>query len=73
MPTNRILAAIAPKDLALVQPHLEAADLQCCSYLQIRNQRIQRVYFIEAGIISVLSRAEEPIEVVIGNEGMSHL
>jgi CRP-like cAMP-binding protein len=72
MPTNSILATMAPENIVLVQPHLKVVDLRCCSYLQVRNRRIQHVYFIEAGVVSVLSQAEEPIEVaMIGYEGMS--
>jgi len=72
MATNRILAAMAAKDHALLRPRLEVVDLACWSYLHVKNQRIQHVYFIEAGVVSVFSGTEDPIEIaMIGYEGMS--
>src|SRR4029453_8411793 len=72
MPTNRILASLTPKDHALLRPHLEIVHLTYCSHLQVRNQRIQHIYFKETGVASVFWGADEPIEIaMIGYEGMS--
>ena len=70
---NRLLAAMSPADLALVQPHLKP-----CSRGQTRDRAAKpadrAVYFMEAGIASVVAvqTDETQVEVgLIGPEGMS--
>jgi len=62
--------------LGLLDPHLEPVDLSVHRLLEGRNRRIDYVYFIEAGLASVVANgAGKPsIEVgIIGREGMTGL
>jgi CRP-like cAMP-binding protein len=73
---NRILSRLSPADLGLLEPHLEPVDLSVHRLLEGRNRRIDYVYFIEAGLASVVANgAGKPsIEVgIIGREGMTGL
>lgn len=73
-PRNRLLAALSSADLLLLQPHLTPVVLKLRHDLEKPNQRIGDVYFIEAGIASVVAvqRGKQRIEVgLIGYEGMS--
>jgi CRP-like cAMP-binding protein len=73
---NRILSRLSPADLGLLDPHLEPVDLSVHRLLEGRNRRIDYVYFIEAGLASVVANgAGKPsIEVgIIGREGMTGL
>ena len=76
MSPNRILSRLSPADLGLLDPHLEPVDLSVHRLLEGRNRRIDYVYFIEAGLASVVANgAGKPsIEVgIIGREGMTGL
>jgi CRP-like cAMP-binding protein len=73
-PRNRLLAALSAADFRLLQPHLTPITLKLRFDLEKPNRRIDDVYFIEAGIASVVAvqRQQERVEVgLIGNEGMS--
>jgi CRP-like cAMP-binding protein len=71
MSANRILSRLAPKDYALLQSHLELVSLPRGTRLQIKNQRIDHVYFLESGIVSVMSGSHETVEIaMVGREGM---
>jgi CRP-like cAMP-binding protein len=73
---NRILARLAPGDLDLLKPHLEAVDLPFREKLEVRNKPIEHVYFIERGVASVVANVagDRSIEVgVIGREGVTGL
>jgi CRP-like cAMP-binding protein len=73
---NGILAGLSPADFALLQPHLVAADLPVRRQLEIRNRAIDHVYFVEAGLVSMVvsAGAHHSIEVgVVGAEGMTGL
>jgi CRP-like cAMP-binding protein len=73
---NRLLAAVSRPDLALLGPHLERTDLPLRMPIEAPNGRIKAVYFIEAGIASVVAvgRRKQEIEVgIIGREGMTGL
>ena len=71
MSANRILSRLAPKDYALLQPHLEFVSLPRGTRLQIKNRRIDHVYFMESGIASVMSGSHENVEIaMVGREGM---
>jgi CRP-like cAMP-binding protein len=74
--SNRILASLQRKDLAVLEPHLARVDLPLRRYLETRNRPIDFVYFIESGIASVVANGanHSSIEVgLIGCEGMSGL
>ncbi len=73
-PGNQLLAAMSPHDLALLHPHLRAVEMPLLKHLERPNRRIETVYFMEAGIASVVAVQpdETKIEVgLIGPEGMS--
>jgi len=73
--SNRILASLSRKDMALLEPHLTPVDLPLRKQLATRNKRIDQIYFIDAGFASVVANGtERPIEVgLIGREGMTGL
>ena len=71
---NRLLAALAANDLALLEPHLEPVALERRFVLEAPNQAVDNVYFMESGVVSVVAvnGRGERIEVgLIGCEGMS--
>ncbi len=73
---NRLLAALAPTDLALLEPHLTSVTLDRRHPLEYPNKKIEHVYFIEHGIASVVAAGDSgrQIEVgLIGCEGVSGL
>ena len=71
---NRLLAALAPDDLARLRPHLEAAALESGEAPTEPGRPVAYVLFPEAGIISMLAVAPDKrrrIEAgMIGREGM---
>lgn len=76
MSPNRILAALTRQDMALIEPHLEPVDLPVRRSLEVRRKRIDHVYFIESGFVSVVANGSDKpsIEVgIIGREGMTGL
>jgi CRP-like cAMP-binding protein len=69
---NRLLAALAPADLALLTPHLKDFPLEQGTVLQEQGERIDQVYFPHEGMISLLAVMQqgEAIETAtIGREG----
>jgi CRP-like cAMP-binding protein len=71
---NRLLAALLPADLRLLQPHLEPLTLKLRHSMERPNKRIDDVYFMDAGIASVVAvqRDGERVEVgLVGREGMT--
>jgi CRP-like cAMP-binding protein len=73
-PRNRLLAALSPTDLSLLQPHLRFVPMAVFKDMERPNRRIETVFFMEAGIASVV--AVQPDETraevgLIGREGMS--
>ena len=71
---NRLLAALSPTDLALLQPHLRFLAVAVRHEIERPNRRIDAVYFMDAGIASVVAvQADETqVEVgLIGFEGMT--
>jgi len=73
---NRILAGLSREDLALLEPHLEAVDLPVKRRLETAKRRIDQVFFIEEGFVSVVANgsSKPSIEVgIIGREGMTGL
>ncbi len=71
---NRLLAALSPGDFALLQPHLKPMALPVKRDLEHPNRRIDSIFFIEAGIASVVAVQSDETQVevgLIGCEGMS--
>ena len=73
-PRNRLLAALAPDDLARLRPHLEPAALAVGEVLTEPGRPVAHVLFPEAGIVSVLAAAADEQRHVeagmVGREGM---
>jgi|SRR5271166_5681989 len=73
---NRLLASLSAADFGLLQANLEPVTLKLRKELERPNRRIDHVYFIEAGIASVvgIQAKETKVEVgLIGREGMTGL
>jgi CRP-like cAMP-binding protein len=71
---NRLLAATSPSDLALLLPHLQPVAMPLLKDLERPNRRIETIYFMEAGIASVVAVRPDATKVevgLIGHEGMS--
>src|SRR5271169_2203982 len=71
---NRLLAALSPADLALMQPHLNSLAVAVRHEIERPNRRIESVYFMDAGIASVVAvqANETQVEVgLVGPEGMT--
>ena len=71
---NRLLAALSPADLALLQPHLNSLAVAVRHEIERPNRRIESVYFMDAGIASVVAVQADETEVevgLVGPEGMT--
>jgi CRP-like cAMP-binding protein len=70
---NRLLASLAPDELAALQPHLRKVEFKRGTVLHLPRAPIERVYFPVSGMVSLLvvMRSGEMIETaVIGREGI---
>jgi len=71
---NRLLAAMTREQSRLVEPQLEAVNLPRQRSLEIRDRKIEYVYFIETGLVSIVANERDgnTIEIgVVGREGMT--
>jgi len=69
---NRLLAALAPDDLASLAPHLTPVTLERRKNLECPNKAIQDLYFVEHGIASVVAVGDAKGEIgLIGCEGVT--
>lgn len=69
---NRLLAALRPAEIALLQPHLKELQLEQGIILQEQGERIDRVYFPNSGMISLVAVMEQGNAVetaTVGREG----
>ncbi|WP_352479153.1 hypothetical protein [Mesorhizobium sp. M0045] len=57
-------------DLALLVPHLEPVDLPLRTSLETAKSLIEYVYFIEAGIASVVAKIPKGRDTEVGLIGM---
>jgi CRP-like cAMP-binding protein len=70
---NRLLAALPAADFALLQPYLELVTLTVGDVLIRAHTPIFRVAFVEQGIVSLVSVAEDGQQIeagLVGREGM---
>jgi CRP-like cAMP-binding protein len=70
---NRLLAALLPEDLLSLRTHLERVPLVDGQVLIEANEPITRVYFIEAGVVSltaVFQNGATAEMATVGREGM---
>lgn len=71
---NRLLSALPEQELQRLRPYLERFPLKARRVLHHWNMPIEQVYFIEAGLVSVVTRADHDrvAEVwTIGSEGVA--
>ena len=74
---NRLLACLSAADRDLLAPCLKPVQLKMRQRLEMPNQRIRAVYFVEHGLVSVVAigggdRGQTEAGV-IGREGMTGL
>jgi CRP-like cAMP-binding protein len=68
------LAALSPTDLALLQPHLRFLAMAVRHEIERPNRRIDAIYFMDAGIASVVAVQADDTQVevgLVGCEGMT--
>lgn len=71
---NLLLRALSEADFALLEPHLEREQLKLSDPIFEANEPIERVYFLEEGVGSIVSEQEDGDKVEVGlfgREGMS--
>jgi CRP-like cAMP-binding protein len=71
---NLLLRALTEADFALLEPHLEREQLKLSDPIFEANEPIERVYFLEEGVGSIVSEQEDGDKVEVGlfgREGMS--
>ena len=73
---NRLLGALSRDDFALLEPSLKSVQLALRQSLEEPNQLVKTVYFIEQGVVSVVTASVKDVkgEVgLIGCEGITGL
>jgi CRP-like cAMP-binding protein len=73
-PRNQLLAALSQADLALLLPHLRSMPMAVFKDMERPNRRIETVFFMEAGIASVVAVQPDETQAevgLIGREGMT--
>jgi CRP-like cAMP-binding protein len=71
-PQNRLLAALPSRDLISLQPYLEVVSLARESVLFEVDEPLTRVYFVEAGTVSLIAALGNRVTVgvaMVGREG----
>ncbi len=69
---NRILAALRPPEMMILQPHLKEVELEQGVLLQEQGELIERVYFPNSGMVSLLAVMQQGNSVetaTVGREG----
>lgn len=72
-PRNKILAALPAEEYERVLPHLKPVSLPLGEVLYETESRIRYVYFVDTGVVSLVTHMEEGsgVEVgLVGSEGM---
>lgn len=72
-PRNRLLAALPARDLLSLQPHLAAVPLAGGNVLFEGDERLDRVYFVDTGVVSLVSAFENNVTAgvaAVGREGV---
>lgn len=70
---NRLLATLPSCDLEFLQKHLQPISLPRRTQLELPNRKIEHVYFVESGIVSIVATMPgSEIEIgIVGHEGMT--
>ncbi|HTE82684.1 MAG TPA: cyclic nucleotide-binding domain-containing protein, partial [Reyranella sp.] len=66
---NLFLAALPPRDLALLRPALQVLELQQGDILSEPGRRVSDVVFIESGMVSVLTTMQDGSTIEIATLG----
>ena len=66
---NLFLAALPPRDLALLRPALQVVELQRGDILSEPGRRVSDVVFIEAGMVSVMTTMRDGSAIEIATLG----
>jgi CRP-like cAMP-binding protein len=72
-PRNSLLAALTPEVLLSLLPHLKPVSLPRGRVLCDAEEPLKRVYFVEAGVVSLVTVFEDgttPEMATVGREGM---
>lgn len=72
--SNRLLSALIPEEREALAPHLELVNLDLGMPIEEEGRAIDYVYFVETGMISVVSKMNDRASVevgMIGNEGVT--
>jgi CRP-like cAMP-binding protein len=72
-PRNRVLAALPHEVLSSLRPHLKPVSLPRGRVLCDAEEPLKRVYFVEAGLVSLVTVSEDgttPEMATVGREGM---
>src|SRR4051794_1366710 len=75
--SNKLLGAFSAEDRGLLQPHLEALELERDKSLEEPHEPLRYAYFLDGGIASTVggeSNHDRAVEVgLVGREGMTGL
>jgi len=69
---NRLLAALRPRDFALLEPHLQIVPIREGEFLHLPGDEIEQVYFLHKGIVSLMTISENGDAIStasVGSEG----
>ena len=69
---NRLLAALRPRDYALLEPHLQIVPIREDEFLHLPGEEIEQVYFLHSGIVSLVAISDDGDAVAtasVGSEG----
>jgi CRP-like cAMP-binding protein len=69
---NRLLAALPPRDFALLEPHLQIVPIAEGEFLHLPGDAIERVYFLHSGIVSLMAISKDGDAIAtasVGSEG----
>ncbi|HEY2754241.1 MAG TPA: Crp/Fnr family transcriptional regulator [Pseudolabrys sp.] len=72
--SNQLLAALSAADMARLNPHLTRVNLKLLQKLEKPNKPIDYIYFMHAGIASVVAVQSDETRVeigLVGREGMT--
>jgi CRP-like cAMP-binding protein len=69
---NRLLAALRPRDFALLEFHLQIVPIREGEFLHLPGDEIEQVYFLHKGIVSLMAISEDGNAIAtasVGSEG----
>jgi CRP-like cAMP-binding protein len=69
---NRLLAALRPRDFALLEPHLQIVPIREGEFLHLPGDAIEQVYFLHSGIVSLMAISADGEAIAtasVGSEG----